>query len=64
LFRGYKLTCSIRNLTFWARGAIKAAGSLSLLRGFPEFRVPTLTAKRVRSLNKIRHVLVIVQTFI
>jgi hypothetical protein len=59
----HRLTCPIRNLILRARDAIKATGSLSLLRGFPESRTTTLTANRVRILRKIRYVLVTAKTF-
>jgi hypothetical protein len=50
----HRLTCPIRNLILRARDAIKATGSLSLLRGIPESRTTTLAANRVRILRKIR----------
>jgi hypothetical protein len=59
----HRLTCPIRNLILRARDAIKATGSLSLLRGIPESRSTTLAANRVRILRKIRYVLVVAQTF-
>jgi hypothetical protein len=62
-FISHRLTCPIRNLIVRARDAIKATGSLSLLRGIPESRSTTLAANRVRILRKIRYVLVVAQTF-
>jgi hypothetical protein len=47
----------MKNPILRARDAIKAAGSLSLVRGFPESSTTTLAANRMRILRKIRYIL-------